>query len=472
MNKIIDFNRKEYLVISITIAISIALLPQYFLAIFLIIYLLRISYKSNKSFILSFSTISFLSLTNENLEDYRVYINLFITIILLAAFLSEYGLEISEYPRLPRELIYFLSFLFFTLVISSIFSSHKVSSFIATVRMISFLIIFYLIYALIKNLKDIYIIVYSLVFVMIISFIPILIDLSNLGIQNYLIRSLLVEKYDVISERGYTGVTLFFITLNLLIALFIKNNNKNTKKQIFIVLLIINNISLLLLANSRGGILASFISLTVMLLIMKPKLFYYSIIVLTTIFISFYVSDSYFRQAFELYMRWDTISDRLVYWNMGLEIINDNPIFGIGADTFDKYFLNYSPSSTVQYFESKLMNLGKPHPHNFFIYFFAENGIFGLLTAIYFFIIFFYYSIVALKLSRELDLGLRVLIVAVFSLGFGIFVRSFFEVTGYLQYGFLTRDLPFWLLFAILLKIHSHLKTINLDHSGRTKRLE
>lgn len=73
-----------------------------------------------------------------------------------------------------------------------------------------------------------------------------------------------------------------------------------------------------------------------------------------------------FNQAVTNYLRLETVSDREVYWQMGIDVIGDNPIVGVGVDVFDKYFFNYAPSSTVNYFKSDFLNIGKPHPHNFF----------------------------------------------------------------------------------------------------------
>lgn len=139
---------------------------------------------------------------------------------------------------------------------------------------------------------------------------------------------------------------------------------------------------------------------------------------------------------------------------MGLDVINDHPIVGIGPDMFDKVFFNYAPSKTVNYFRSDFLQIGKPHPHNFFFYFMAENGILGLISSVTFFILFFYFAFKTIRLTQNINRDYYILTVAITGIGIGLFFRSFIEVSGYLLYGYITADLPFWLMFAVLISIH------------------
>jgi O-antigen ligase len=126
----------------------------------------------------------------------------------------------------------------------------------------------------------------------------------------------------------------------------------------------------------------------------------------------------------------------------------------VGSDLFDRYFFVYAPSKTISLFDSDVINIGRPHPHNFFLYFFAENGILGLLTAIAFFSLFFFLGVKAMKLTAKANIDYFVLSTVITGIGIGIFFRSFIEVTGYLTYGYITLDLPFWLMFAIIIYIY------------------
>ena len=46
------------------------------------------------------------------------------------------------------------------------------------------------------------------------------------------------------------------------------------------------------------------------------------------------------------------------------------------------------------------------------------------------------------------------LVVGIFSLGIGMLIRSFFESTGLLSHGWITRDLPFWICFAVIIHFY------------------
>lgn len=456
MIRIYDLNLRELLLISLILTLTILIIPIMVIVGIILLSLILLFYKLDTHIILPFIVISFLIMSLDYLGNFRVYINLFIISLLIIMFLSEYGLEFNKYLRLPRGILGFVIFLAVTLIISTIFSNYLTVSFFATIRIFVFLFICYLFFSLIEDMRDMNYIIYSLIAAMILTGIPLLIDLYHLGIQNFFIRGLLEDKYNLIAPKGFTSKTIFFISFTLLIALLIKN--KNIKIKIVLWLLILINSLLLILANSRGGILAAVISTTVLLLMVKPNIFFRVFLTIVTLFISLYTLSDSFRETFEAYLRLGTVDQRVIYWNMGLEIIKDNPVFGIGPNTFYMQFFNYAPSSYIQLFNPGFSDLGNPHPHNFFLYYFAENGILGFIVAILFFIIFFYYAFITFKISQKLNSELYILTAVIFSIGIGTFVRSFIEISGYLTYGYITTDLPFWLLFIILLKINTQLR--------------
>ena len=83
------------------------------------------------------------------------------------------------------------------------------------------------------------------------------------------------------------------------------------------------------------------------------------------------------------------------------------------------------------------------------------------MTALILPILFFYTGNKLVKRMRKENSNNFPLIVSIFCIGVGLFYRSFFEATGFLSYGWITRDLPFWLIFLILI---SFLKTFKIDN--------
>ncbi len=450
MNELI--NNKNYFFI-ITLGLSV-LFSFFSFNPIVIVALISIGIFYNKKIILSIIIITYLSFTSEFFENVRVYITLFSSVYLLYIFLKEYGVQLKKFPKLPIEIIIFLALLFFTLLISTIFSQNIGVSSIAFLRLLLFLLISYIFYSLLNDERNIKVYIISLIIVVIILGIPMLIDLYSLGLKNYFMRILLADKFDLTTSRGYTKLTILFISISFITSmLFMKGFNKLSYKLGLIVLLSFN-IIILVLANSRGGIFAGILSISFILFMLKRSLFIKSFFGVVGLAVLLVIIVPEINEAVNLYLRWETISDREVYWQMGVDIINDHPIFGIGPDMFDKTFFNYAPSNTVNYFRSDILQIGKPHPHNFFLYFMSENGLLGLVTSISFFVLFFYFAFKTIGLTQNFNRDYYILSIAITGIGIGLFFRSFIEISGYLLYGYITTDLPFWLIFGILISIH------------------
>ena len=464
----LSLNSLKWIWAPIILAIVISVVPPMILIILTIIIGFLLFVNRNQVLILPLIILSYLAVTSDYLKDYRIIVNLLSTLVLFYIFLKKYGLSYSDYPEVPRGVIFFCILLFSTLIVSTIFSGYPLTSFAATLRMFLFLLISYMFYALIQNKDDILMYLYSIISVMIIIGLPMIIDAYNLGLEKYFMRVILSEKFDLLAATRYSSFTIFFIAIAVTTSLlFIKEKQFGSKNFVFSIIIIFN-IIFLILANSRGGILAAILSIGFILFILNRKLFLKGMLAFLLISVVLFFSMTEFNQAVTNYLRLETVSDREVYWQMGIDVIGDNPIVGVGVDVFDKYFFNYAPSSTVNYFKSDFLNIGKPHPHNFFLFYTAENGILGLLTSVMFFVMFFYYAIISMRLTKNNDYNFYVLTVAITGIGIGLFFRSFIEVTGYLIYGYITRDLPFWLLFGALVFIYQKFNNLNISNSSDT----
>ena len=103
--------------------------------------------------------------------------------------------------------------------------------------------------------------------------------------------------------------------------------------------------------------------------------------------------------------------------------------------------------------------MGKiPSPHNYFLLMGAENGVLGILTSVSVFILFFYLSGKTLMMSKKMDREYYIFSVAIVAIGIGTFLRAFFEISGIMYYGYISRDLPFWIIFLILIFIYKRMK--------------
>ena len=76
---------------------------------------------------------------------------------------------------------------------------------------------------------------------------------------------------------------------------------------------------------------------------------------------------------------------RLMIWNASVEIIKDNPVFGIGPGTFQETYLSYSEK-----FDEPYLEWAVSQPHNTLLAFYLQTGLIGFVGFILILIWFFY----------------------------------------------------------------------------------
>jgi O-antigen ligase len=141
-------------------------------------------------------------------------------------------------------------------------------------------------------------------------------------------------------------------------------------------------------------------------------------------------------------------------WDISFSIIQNHTIFGVGPGNFGSYMYKYNPimlnsySSIDMRYIYEFASVG--HSHNFFLFMFSEMGILGLINSILIPYLFFKYSFNLKKIVPKEDYHIYWLVVTIIGCGIGMFARSIFESTGIMTYGWITRDLPFWILFSII----------------------
>ena len=459
LNNIWELTNSNEAKIALMVALILSILSNYIFVAFLIFLCIILFYSYGKKLILGLIIISYLIITTEFFEEFRIYITFFATTLLFLLFIQEFGLQTKKFVRVPKQIIFFLAFLFVTLLISTLFSSRPIIGFIAIVRMLFFFIICYMFYSLLKNEENIYVYIYSLFVVVFALGVRMMIDVLNLGIERYFIRVLLIKDSELYSSLGYTGLIIFFLSLSLITSLFfIQKFNFKWKKFLLIIFLVIN-VFIIILANSRGGIMAGIISISFILFILNRNILFKISSAIVVVSVILFFAIPFIQNSIENYLRLDRVNTREIYWQLGLEIIQDHPIFGVGTDQYEKYFHSYAPSSIYKYFESGAGVFGKPHTQNLFLFYEAENGILGLIVSVSFFWLFFFFAIKTMKITKKNKDEFYILSVVITGIGIGLFFRSFLEITGYLTYGYITTDLPFWLIFGILINIYQKYST-------------
>ena len=243
-----------------------------------------------------------------------------------------------------------------------------------------------------------------------------------------------------------------------MIVVFYSNKISHKVKLLILPLLLLNYLIILFLTNSRAAILSLVIAILFLFYHLQRRIILYLLSVILLFFVA-YIFVPFIQELVDTYLRLETVSQRDYLWKAGLDIMRDYPIFGVGPEQYPKYFYSYIPTSG-SYFFNLYVILQKPHPHNYSLWLITENGILGWLSS---FAIFGFYFFMASKLilwskvNRDEN---YLFAVGLFSIGLLVFIRSFFEVEGVFSYGFISRDLPFWISYIIL----AYLYKINLNN--------
>jgi len=394
----------------------------------------------------------------------RPLVNLLLILITGIVFFRYFGLELKKYPRLPKIYILFLGLLSLTLIVSTLFSKDYSISAIATLRTVIFLSLCYAFYAFLFKIKDTYLYIYTLFFAVLILSIGIFVQIIEAGFTLFLIKGGLARFSGLYANPNYVGHILI-ISVSFIITFYFRKSFKEKTKKYWLTLFLILNLFLIFAIDSRASALAIFISTSFIVLNINKRFYFKIILSLLLVFITLYLIPS-IQELVDLFMRIERIDTRVYFWEAGIDVINDYPISGVGPDVFQNLIFNYLPTEAYEYYHPDVWFGTKANPHNFYLLMISENGILGLLSSIGLVVLYFYLGFRAIKITKRNNYDVYLLAVGLTGIGFGIFIRALYEVTGIMSYGYITRDLPFWLLLSILLYVN--VKYSELDSKAIT----
>lgn len=426
--------------------------------------LLLISLLFNRRIMIVLIIISNLIATGPDLQDYRIYINLFSATVFGYYFASDFGMKFNSYPKIPSKILKLIVFFLITILISSIFSINKVVSIIAFLRTLSFFIFSYLIYTQIKDDKDIKYLLIAFGIAQLFLGASIYYEFFQKGIGFFIGKEALFRLAGIYGNPNYVGLLLAItipITLSFLMLKFVEKLVNN----LFLILILLFQLGMLLLSDSRASFLSIAIS-SVVILWFSPKKsrrnFLYIIAGISIVLI--FVSN--LNNIIEIFLRLERISTRDDFWKTGIEILKNNLLFGTGADTFEQMFFSKAPSNLIHLLKVSPSGVGTPHPHNIFLYFWAENGILGVISIFMIFYISLKLSIELLQIDVVENKLYFIITISNISIVSGLFFRAFFEITGIMTYGAITRDLPFWVLLIILCHIYQKNHSLKIERNS------
>lgn len=452
--------RQKIFYISLAIAlIFTALSFNYFIAFGIICALLLYSFLDEKLFVL-LSIIVFISIVGGEVQIYRNVFTIFALIILSLYFLKRYGFQVNNFPKPPIVVNWLAAILLGTIFISSIISGLQSESINALFRALIFLLICYFYYAFLasgENKKHIYYLLFGLFFSSLILSASVYYDFARSGFALFIFDILITRWAGTFGNPNSLALNIS-INIIFVIVVFYSDKISHKIKLLFLPVLLLNYLVILFLTNSRAAILSLTIAILFLFYHLQKKIILYLLSVIV-LFIIAYLFIPFMQELVDTYLRLETVSQRDYLWKAGLDIMSDFPIFGVGPEQYPKYFYSYVPTSGSYFFNLYII-LQKPHPHNYSLWLITENGILGWLSSL---AIFGFYFFMATKLIlwSKVDRDENYLFaVGLYSIGILVFIRSFFEVEGVFSYGFISRDLPFWISYIIL----AYLYRINLTN--------
>lgn len=442
--------------------LSILLLDKiYFAIIIIILGLLFIRY--GKLYLISLVLISFMVLSGDLGENLRTVINIADSVILFYLFIKKYGLSVSKFPAIPKLLIYLILFALISMTLSSVFSSDFKEAFYQTIRQSFFFFLWYLIYAQFTDNKKVYSIPLIIIIATSILGVTIFSSYISAGIFS-LDTGTYINRFGGIIFNLNAAGELFCVGFPLLIVLpyFYKIDTK--RKKLFFGFLIAFIFFSLLLTGSRSSIGSVLISVLFILYKLDIRIFKRVLYGIGLVIVVFILVPE-LNNLISLYFRVERLTaNREIYWGLAYNIFINNFLLGVGPGLFQQSAYKFLPFMLGSWNEFQVRSLfsiqaGLGYAHNFYLFLSSELGILGLILAILLFVIFFYYCYKTIKLARKTNYKYFALSIAITSIGLGLFARSFYESTGLLTYGWIARDLPFWLVFLTLISVYRKINT-------------
>lgn len=452
-------NYKYGLFIIILAGISLLFLNYLILGILLSV-LLFIFLIYNDDSLLFFSILLFLVFIGEGIgPTFRLIFQITALSLILFLFLKKYGFEFESFPKVPKQFILLILFLYAAIFISSFFSKYSGASIGLIFRLTAFLFIVYLFYGQLNSSHSTKVILISLFSASAIMAVAVFYDFFVNGISLINFISVSYRASGIISNFNATS-GFFAITIPITFALLFSSIEKS--KKILLTAFLFVQVFGVLFTGSRSAYLAIFASTVIILYNFDKKLLkkvaVVSIIVVLILILIEPVRD--FVTMFFRIERGVTSRDKL--WEISLSMIKENFLFGIGPGSYKYEMFNYFPVIIDSFQGKLLMTLfdytdGRNVSHNFYLTLFSDLGILGFVFSILFPLLIFSFLKKIIKHLKEIKETEYFIFVGIAGTVGGMFIRGFFEGINLMSYGAIYVDLPLWLLISITLYYYNKL---------------
>jgi O-antigen ligase len=427
--------------------------PYLMLASLAVLYFFLLIRYGKKAF-LFFLILGYMVTSSDINPALRATVNIGGLLGLLFLFFQKFGTDTKSYPLPHKYISQFILFILVSTLISSLLSNNISLCLGINLRQLSFFIICYLFYSLIENEEYLFLYLNAIITSGFILALSIVYDFYKNGFVLFFAADAEINRF-----TGYFGninAAGLIIAISIIVCisfLFLpKYQNKYYKAGYLSVLFIM--LTGIFLTNSRGAILGM-ITGSVFVLIKQKPLFMKKAIIGLLVILVFILTFTNVGNIVAAYFRVSSLLDtRDSFWNISMNIIKDNPIFGVGPEMSRFYVDKYFPVP-FKSFEATQIRFVQSNPmfglaHNFYLSRFAELGLPGIFSIIFIIALFTYFSIKLLNQHLRKNKNLAGIVIGIMGVGVGLFFRSFIESTGIISYGWIMMDIPFWLCFICL----------------------
>lgn len=437
-------------------------LTSFLVPFIVLLFLLIVAFAAGEKFILGLVPVMFLVLIADITVEYRSVLVFGLMIVLLFCFIVKFKFYISRYPILPAPITNTLLMFCFAMIISASSSYFPMRGIDQILRVSAFLIIYYILTSLIDSIDKLKVILNSMIIAGIVLSLGILQEFIRRGFTIVLDGNAIFRLGGLFGNANFVSVPIF-IACTLSVAFII--NTENSKRKILYFISTLLNLVALLLNNSRSSLLAIFVVVVIILFFMYRKRLRYIFLTFLFVFIILLLFTEVI-EFFEFYFRLEHVgSGREKFWSMALSTFLDNPLLGAGPGAFKFMMYRYLPVQLGSWDEqiiSRLISITDlGYQHNFFLMLASEMGTIGLLAGSLMIYNFTKYGLESIKKLRIANSRDTIFCIACFAIGFGLFFRGLFEAINIFSFGWLSADLPFWLLFFVLLKFPNFIKVKN-----------
>lgn len=443
-----------FLGLSILLSLPTIVVGEKILYTLPVLLIIMLSFVFGERFILAIIIISLFTLVGDLNRSLRTVVQLVDITLLGILFLKKFGLDFNSFPKVPKSILYFLLLYFLAMIISGVMSKYPFAGVGLIAHQIAFFIIAYVFYSLISSESDIKHYFNSIFVVGCILVTFSLIAFVVEGVNLLEILSPNRPRVSAIIPNTEASTNFFVVSFPLIISTLLLKR-KFDDKAINYFLIFYFSLGLII-TMSRSAIIGIIFSTAIIFYLLNRKRFYQLLFSITLIVLLFLFYTP-LNELLTTFLRIESgMSARDYIWKMSMDMVKDNTVFGIGPGAYQYEMLNYFPYMLNDWWGKLFIYYnevtgGANLSHNYFLTFFTDMGILGIMTAVALPLIFWRIGIKTLKKYKNDDPNNYYLIIALFAAGSSIIVRNIFNSIGLLYVGGIQTDLPFWLIFGSLI---------------------